>query len=348
MRATRRGASAARRHRITAASGALVALASAGCASNHSALHPAGPRAALIAELWWVFLLVAAVVYVLVVAALAAALVRAQRRPAVADPGAAGVDPRGARRLIHVALALTVVALIGLAVSDFVAGRALTAPVETPLRVRVVGHQWWWEIEYDDPEPSRRFRVANELHVPVGRPVQLELTSRDVIHSFWVPSLSGKKDLIPGRTTRELVWADAAGVFRGQCAEFCGYQHAKMGLAVYAEPQPEFDAWSERQRAAAAAPAGDVEERGREVFLAAGCPLCHTIRGTPARATTAPDLTHVASRARIAAGALPNGPGALAAWITDPQGVKPGARMPATELAGADLTALAAYLAGLE
>jgi cytochrome c oxidase subunit 2 len=180
--------------------------------------------------------------------------------------------------------------------------------------------------------------------VPVGVPVRIHGTSVDVIHSFWVPSLHGKMDLIPGRQTQIWVQADRPGVYRGQCAEFCGYQHAHMGFVVVAEPREQFDAWLDAQRAPAAEPADDEERLGRDVFVNGTCAMCHTIRGTPAASRTGPELTHVGSRATLAAGTLPNQRGHLAGWIVDPQGIKPGVRMPQNRLAPHELNALLAYL----
>jgi cytochrome c oxidase subunit 2 len=199
-------------------------------------------------------------------------------------------------------------------------------------------------VRYQDPAPSRSFSTANEIHIPVGRPVELTLRSIDVIHSFWVPNLHGKKDLIPGQVNTLLLQADRAGVFRGQCAEFCGLQHANMALHVVAEPQEQFAKWQAQQRRPAPEPANDAQRRGREVFMASSCVLCHKIGGTMAGGVTGPDLTHVASRLSLAAGTLPNTRGHLAGWIVDPQMHKPGNNMPPNLLSPGDLQALLSYL----
>jgi cytochrome c oxidase subunit 2 len=178
--------------------------------------------------------------------------------------------------------------------------------------------------------------------------VRLELASTDVIHSFWAPSLTGKMDLIPGRTNTLDLIAERAGVYAGQCAEFCGLQHAHMGVLVVAEPRPAFDAWMERQLRPAAEPEDDLAKRGRDLFVNRACMMCHGVRGTPAAARTGPDLTHLASRRFIAAGVLPNDPASLRAWIADPQAIKPGSNMPKVELAPDELDALVAYLGTLE
>jgi cytochrome c oxidase subunit 2 len=191
-------------------------------------------------------------------------------------------------------------------------------------------------------------RTANELHIPVGRPVMLELRSDDVIHSFWVPSLQGKKDLIPGYTTTLNLQGSRAGTYRGQCAEFCGLQHAKMSFDVHVHDVADFATWQASQRQPAREPDDAQKARGRDVFAGSTCPQCHAVQGTDAGATLGPDLTHVASRPFIAAGTLPNNPSNLAAWIADPQAFKPGTRMPSTKLPAEDAGALVAYLASLQ
>jgi cytochrome c oxidase subunit 2 len=320
-----------------------AALLVAGCSNNHSALQPAGPRAAEIADLLLLFSIVTGVVYLVVLGVLAIALIR-RRAQASTDERA---DARS-RVFVGAGVGITVVILIGLAVGDFVVGRSLTRPASDPLRIRITGHQYWWEIEYEDPMPSRRLRTANELHIPVGRPVEVTLRSQDVIHSFWVPSLSGKKDLIPGHTNTELLIADTPGVFEGQCAEFCGFQHAKMRLVVHAETAAAFAQWQTRQLEPARTPSSDIERRGQQVFMQSSCILCHSIQGTPAGATVGPDLSHFASRGTLAAGALANTPDNLASWILNPQRIKPGNRMPAHQLPAEELRAMVAYLMSLE
>jgi cytochrome c oxidase subunit 2 len=242
-----------------------------------------------------------------------------------------------------------VLVLFVLLVVDFSTDRALAAlSGSQPLKIKVTGHQWWWEIRYDDPTPSQMVTTANELHIPTGQPVLLELASQDVIHSFWVPNLHGKKDLIPGYTTSLRLQADRPGVFRGQCAEFCGHQHAYMAFLVIAEPPEQFSAWLEAQRHPAEQPVNAMQQRGQRVFLSSSCVLCHSIGGSPAGGKAGPDLTHVASRQTLAAGTLPNTPGHLAGWIIDAPRIKPGAKMPPNSLAPEELHALLAYLEGLK
>jgi cytochrome c oxidase subunit 2 len=309
----------------------------------HEALDTAGPFAHEIAKLFWIFAGVSAVVYVLVMLFLVYALRRrAARGSAPADP-----VPARALRAIGVSLGVSGVVLIGLALADFFGNRALASVPADALRIRVTAHQWWWEIEYLDAIPANRVMTANHLTIPVGRPVLLELGSRDVIHSFWVPSLNGKKDLLPGYTTTLALLASRAGAYTGECAEFCGFQHAHMSIDVSALAPDQFARWLDAQQRAAPEPATDEQRRGRDVYLGSSCRACHAIQGTISAARLGPDLTHLASRPRIAAGTLPNDRASLAAWISDPQSIKPGTRMPATQLSADDLSALTAYLGNL-
>jgi cytochrome c oxidase subunit 2 len=318
-----------------------------------SALAPAGPQADTIASLWDVFLWISIAVWVLVVAALAAAAVRARTpRDAIGlgDPlaGDPGRDHRLLRGVIA-AGAVTVAILIALLVASITTGGTLAELEDAPgaLDVRITGRQWWWQIDYEPEIPAQTAVTANELHIPVGRPVHLQLTSSDVIHSFWVPSLHGKRDLIPGRVNRTWIRADQPGTYVGQCAEFCGLEHAHMVLTVIAEPPAAFEAWLARQREPAPPPSDEAPRRGQRVFLGGPCVLCHAIAGTPAGGRLGPDLTHFASRSTLAASLVPNTVGHLAGWIADPQATKPGVRMPAITLPPEDLLALVAYLRGL-
>lgn len=328
--------------------GALL-LVVAGCDSplNMSALEPAGPLAQRTSGLWWFAFGVSAAVYVATVGALVWALWRARRRERSGDVLPAD-SQRRMTRSVSLAVAATVVILIVWFFVDMSVERTLRDPrAEHPLTIQVVGHQWWWEVRYAGA-PQEHFITANEIHIPTGQPVQLELSSSDVIHSVWVPSLAGKKDLIPGY--KDTLWfqADLPGVYRGQCAEFCGHQHAKMGLLVIAEHPDSFARWQDRMRKPASPPDDSTALRGQEVFMTRQCMLCHNIEGTPAGSIAGPDLTHVASRLTIASGTLENTRDNMARWIRDPQGVKPGAQMPQPELTSAELDALVAYLESLQ
>jgi cytochrome c oxidase subunit 2 len=317
----------------------------------HDVLSPAGPQAAHIAGLWWTLFGASTIVFVLVLGALAIALARARRGDALTSPELAPPPSRerAMGRRIAVAIAICAVALVGLLVASIGTDRALAQlAIADALHLKVTAHQFWWQVTYDDPQPGRVFETANEIRIPVGRPIVITLDSPDVIHSLWIPSLHGKKDLIPGRTATLRLRADTAGEFRGQCAEYCGLQHAFMALDVVALAPDAYERWAEVQRRPAAEPAGERERRGRELFLTGSCMMCHAVRGTAANAHAGPDLTHLASRAHLAAGRLANTPQELRDWIADPQKAKPGVNMPAHHLPPADLEALVAYLGTLQ
>ena len=317
----------------------------------HDVLAPAGPQAAALSHLWWLTLMVCVLVFVPVLAALAYAVWRAPRGTKGTAPDLTLIDrsePR-LRRWVTVGVAVSTVLLLGLLVASFFTDRALARlPLADAVHIELTAHQFWWDARYDDAEPSRIFTTANELHVPVGRPVVLTLRAADVIHSFWVPSLHGKKDLIPGRESTFAFRADRAGVYRGQCAEFCGYQHANMLLYVMADEPGDYQRWAEAQRRPAALPASDEARRGMDLVVGSTCAMCHTIAGTRAQGRHAPDLTHVASRSTIGAGILPNNAGTRAAWIINPQAIKPGVNMPPHAFSAQDLNAINAYLANLQ
>jgi cytochrome c oxidase subunit 2 len=230
------------------------------------------------------------------------------------------------------------------------AGTMSTATIRAPeeaqkLTIEIIGHQWWWEVRYRSDEPSRNFTTANEIRIPAGRPVKLRLKSADVIHSFWVPALAGKTDLIPGRTNEMWLQANRPGEFRGQCAEFCGVQHAFMALRVVALAQEDFESWWAEQLAPPPdkAEQSENERRGRQLF-AARCGVCHTVRGTLARGKIGPDLSKLMSRETLAANTIPNTRAGLSAWISAPQQIKPGNRMPNPQLSSEELDAIRTYL----
>jgi cytochrome c oxidase subunit II len=324
-------------------------------------LVPRGPQAAEIASLWWFYLAVVTVVVLLVWAFVLVALIRRRdgdATPALDEETLAEVKPAqpvrtlpraGERRRLQWVsgfTGLTVVTLLVLLVESVASGdRIASLSRQHAVHIELTGHRWWWGARYmDDQDHSKIFATANELHIPVGRPVELTLRSADVIHSFWVPNLSGKRDLIPGRTTHLLLRADQAGTYRGQCAEFCGHAHAEMALSVVAEPQAKYEAWAAQQRQNAPDPSSPEAQRGRDVFMSGPCVMCHSIAGTPAQSGQGPDLTHVASRKRLAAETLPNTRGHLAGWVLNAPNLKPGTQMPSITLPADDLHALLAYL----
>ena len=298
-------------------------------AALQSALAPNGPEAGAIAILTGV--LVAGAAAVLVLVTVLAVLALRAPRPWLARPSA----------IVAGGVALPGVVLFALLVHA-----SLAVPRSNPgasVRVEVVGHQWWWEVAYLDASGKRDFVTANEIRIPAGQPVELRLATADVLHSFWVPSLAGKLDLVPGRANVLTIAADAPGLYRGQCAEYCGGPHALMALHVVAETPARFEAWREAQRA----PAGTESSRGSELFDSL-CAGCHTVRGTMAAGRLGPDLTHVASRVALAAGALANDAAARSRWIAAGQHVKPGNLMPEyPHLSPGELAALGDYLASL-
>jgi cytochrome c oxidase subunit 2 len=217
------------------------------------------------------------------------------------------------------------------------------------LRIEVIGKQWWWEVRYEQPGGGEHIVLANEIRIPVDRPVELVLSSADVIHSFWAPSLAGKVDMIPGRTTRLRIQTSEAGTYRAQCAEYCGGQHALMSLVVVATNPNEFATWLERQRQPAPVPTQEFLKAGYDAFFKGNCQTCHTIRGTSARGTEGPDLTHVGGRRSLGAGVLDNHIGTMAGWIAGAQDIKPGSKMPSEPVfTGVELRALSAWLGSLE
>lgn len=317
-----------------------------GCSGWQSALDPKGPEAQHLADLIRLFTTLCTAIWVFVMLALLVGLLR-QHRP---RPEPLALNPPRERRTMAVVVGLTIAtALVVLTLSalSYASQRKLYAKEPAGLEILVIGHQWWWELRYQDQRPDRTFTTANEMHIPVGTPVRLKLQSSDVIHSFWAPSLAGKMDLIPGQENELQFTASRPGVYRGQCAEFCGWQHAHMGLLVHARPKEEFEAWRADQIKPAETPSEPERQRGQDLFLSKACVMCHTIRGTLAGGKVAPELTHVASRRYLAAATLPMSRGNIAAWIVDPQGIKPGANMPLTRIEPDELDPLVSYLAGL-
>ncbi len=333
----------ASKYRRRIAGGVLaLPLLFGGCA-RQSPLEPHSKAAGEIATLWWVMLAVASVVFLGAVAMLVYGYLRRARPglPIVGESEAANT-----RLVVFFGIAVPVVVLVALfVVSDLVVIKQTQAPAAdaNDLTVRVVGHQWFWEVRY----PGTKAVTANEIHIPVDEPVRIVGTTADVIHSFWVPQLNRKIDLIPGRRNSTLLEADQPAVYRGQCAEFCGLQHANMALSVIAEPRRAYEAWLRNMAKPARAPAARRARIGKQVFTSSQCASCHTIRGTSATGTVGPDLTHLATRASLAAGTIPNAHGELRSWIANPQAIKPGNVMPDLGLSGRKLGAVVAYLRGL-
>jgi cytochrome c oxidase subunit 2 len=331
----------------------LLLLLLAACSDDSpSILRPRSEAAEKVEGLWWlVFWL--SVVAVLVVTAF---LVQAVRRSRAAAPegveggpeGEDGIDKRpvlwGPRFIVLAGLVVSGIVLAGTFFASLRALNALAGPPEDrDLTIEVIGRNWWWEVRYPNGAVT-----ANEIHIPVGRTVEIKLATADVIHSFWVPQLNVKQDQVPGMDNRLMLRADEPGRYRGQCAEFCGLQHARMVFYVDAQPPAEFERWLAREGAPASSPATPTATAGRDVFLTSSCAGCHAVRGTTAGGTFGPDLTHLASRQTIGAGTLPMERETLTQFIRDAQNAKPGASMPPTEITPQELSALVDYLMGLE
>ena len=334
-------ARSAMRRRIALVPGAVLAALPGACAGIQSPLAPASDQAFALHDLLILMTVVCGLIYLLVIAGLVWSVLRARKHAKRA--AAAPVDERGLDRSLIATAAIIVAGLTVLIFGSFLADRALLAArAEKAMMVRVTGHQWWWRIEYRNPATGRWVETANELHLPLGRTTRVELTSNDVIHSFWVPNVSGKIDMIPGRLNMLDLTPRRSGWFRGACAEFCGAQHAHMALDVRVDDPVAFDAWLAGQ----AESARKAQGPGKALF-ALHCGSCHAVRGTPANGRAGPDLTHFAARRSIAAGTLPMTRGALQGWIAQPQALKPGTAMPAVPLRPAEADALATYLATL-
>ena len=291
-------------------------------------------------------IITAAIVYLAVMALFVAAMSRNRAR----DPRTVDLSRPGNGFIIWGGAVMPSIVLAAVFVAGLAAmGRFPARANERAPAFTITGHQWWWQVDYDDPDLPGRFTTANELHVPVGETVRIRLVSGDVIHSFWVPGLQGKIDLIPGDTNEVRIRAEKAGTYRGQCAEFCGQQHANMAFTVVAEPRAAWTAWIAGQQQPAKEPVDSMTALGRELVTGGPCAMCHTLRGTNARGQVAPDLTHVGSRLTIAAGTLPNTLGTMEAWVANAQALKPGTKMPTiTQFNGRELRAVAMYLETLK
>jgi cytochrome c oxidase subunit 2 len=345
-------------------------------ASPMSYLRTFGPRADPATTLMWgLVALSLAVVAIITLLVVLGVLVRRRRGAVEALASLPAERGSGGLAWFYVGMPLTVIALVGaLAWTIAVLAAIDSPPVKPRLTLEVTGHQWWWEVRYLSPDPSQTFVTANEIHIPTGQPIQVELVSADVIHSFWAPALTGKTDAVPGQTNLAWLQADRPGVYHGQCAEFCGVQHAHMGLDVVAQAPAAFEAWRRSQLQPAAAPVTAEALAGERAFVA-HCGACHAVQGTDAKGQTSadfigpvtaaslaaeaaagptrrsstggvvgPDLTHLMSRSSLAAGTVPNTVGGLSGWIANPQALKPGAQMPATYLSGPQLSSVVSYL----
>lgn len=331
----------------------LLPLLTAACDYQHyqSTFGNAGEGTQHFNTLFSIFLAVCGVMYLLVIAFLFAAIARGRRS------GEANVVEEGRHQQEHPALrtgligwgAVVAIGLVILAIASFFTDSSdAKAAGHEKLAITVTGNQWWWDINYSSADASKRLRTANELHLPVGVPVRIFLNSNDVIHSFWVPSLAGKQDLIPGRQNDIILVPKKIGIYRGQCAEYCGVQHAKMALVVNVDSYPDFIRWWQHQLKTAPQPTTPEALAGYKYVTSGPCSSCHAIAGTPANGTVAPDLTHLASRRTIAAGAMPMSVGNLYGWVEDPQSLKPGSHMPTIGLEPKQLHAVVSYLETLK
>ena len=326
----------------------LLGAGPAAAAAPMSYLEGFGARAYPVVSLTWA-LIALSVVVVLIITVLVVVGIARRRRDH--DDGGAAVRRDGtgpALRWIYAGLALTTLTLGVFVTATMVTMAAIRAPATTPaVTVSITGHQWWWEARYSAAEVSRTFTTANELHIPVGEPVRIVLNSADVIHSFWVPALGGKMDLIPGQTNAMWIEADHRGVYRGICNEYCGLQHAHMAFRVFADAPEDFAAWWDRQLNDAPEPQTEALARGEALFVRE-CGACHAVRGTVANGAFGPDLSHLMDRTTLASGTLPNTVGHLSAWIADPQHLKPGTTMPNPDISGPELALIRNFLLTLE
>lgn len=307
-------------------------------------LETFGPKGRITADLLWGLIALSAFVS-LIISVLVVMGIRRRRH----GPLKQGLIARPAKGLswIYIGVGLSTLALAVFVAWTLIVMKAIALPKTADLTIEVTGQQWWWEVRYTGDGPSRIVETANEIHIPTGVPVRFKLKTKDVIHSFWVPTLGGKTDMIPGRTNITWLQADEPGVYRGQCAEYCGAQHSHMALRIVAQPPEEFEAWRERQLQPAEPAQTAALKEGQRQFVR-HCAVCHMIRGTSASGEMGPDLTHLMSRETLAAGMLENNIANLSGWIVNPQNLKPGTLMPSTELSGPELVSLRNYLLTLD
>jgi cytochrome c oxidase subunit 2 len=307
-------------------------------------LHSFGPAARPTMYLGWVLAGVSAAVCFIIAFLLITALYR--KRP-VSDPRAIGREG-GGLQWIYIGTGISTCVLAGLVVYSLMVLNAVAKPPEAPaVTLTVTGYDWWWKVEYEHSDPEQHFITANEVHIPVGQPVLVKLKSADVIHAFWVPTLAGKTQMIPGLINQKWIQADVPGTYSGQCTQYCGAGHARMGFEVIAEEAGNFEKWQDAQRQLASLVSVPEDDPGYKLFMDR-CAGCHAIRGTDARGTHAPDLTHLKSRRRLAAGLLTNTPDHLMNWVMHAQQFKPGSRMPNIDLSETESSALAEFLSRLD
>jgi cytochrome c oxidase subunit 2 len=325
----------------------------AGCSGIQTIGGREGRDAALINDLFTIFCIVTGIFFAAIMAFLFAAYWRRRgwRADRMPDEEVVPSRHRALRLGLFVWMGAVIGGLMALAVASFFTDRSLAFPNpgrKPVVSIELTGYQWWWDAKYHFQDASKDFRTANALHIPLGAVTMIYLKSNDVIHSFWVPNLAGKQDLIPGHVNDIVLVPAKAGHYRGQCAEYCGLQHAHMALDIVVDSPADYARWLAAQTQPSATPTDPRALAGYNYFMRRQCSACHTVAGTPAGGQVAPDLTHVASRATIAAGTLPNTSGSLYAWIADPQGIKPGNNMPYLGLNADELHAVVAYLETLK
>lgn len=319
------------RRRAAASALVLVSLVLVACSrESPNALDPKGPDARSIASVSWLMFGLAAAVYVVVAGFIILGAVRGKKPSRISDNAFIWVGG-----VIAPVLILAILAVVTVKTTE-----TLRKPERNPLKIEVTGYDWWWAVRY----PAEDVTTANEIRVPAGRPIEVGLRSRDVIHSFWVPELAGKVDLVPGQRNVIRFSADKPGVYRGQCAEFCGIQHAKMAFLVVAEEPATYERWIVRQQRPRGGPSNEREAHGEQVFMRSACAGCHTIKGTEARGTQGPDLSDFGSRRTLGAVAAPNTRANLAGWVVNSQSIKPGNLMPPVQLEPDELISLLEYL----
>jgi cytochrome c oxidase subunit 2 len=312
-----------------------------------SYLRSAGAMGDSILPLLLGLLAVAVAVVVIVSVLVVVGILRSRQRSAV-PIDQIPLSETHATEWISIGVGVSTIVLIGLVVwTSITMAHIANPPTEPALTIEVRGHQWWWEAVYLNENPSQIFKTANEIHIPVGRPVRFALKGTDVIHSFWVPALGGKTDAIPGQTNLTWLQADRPGVYRGQCSEYCGQQHAHMDFVVMADAPDSFENWRQAQVQAAPTAQNAGIREGEQNFVQ-HCGVCHAVRGTRAGGAMGPDLTHLMSRTSLAAGLLPNNPGYLSGWIANPQRLKPGSMMPDLDISGPDLASIRSFLVKLK